>query len=463
MERVLGLTITKNGAKLTEAKLKKGKISVVNFKESYIGNRYEKDFKVKFKKFLKEARIKTKFISFSIPDEDVLIRVNYYPLMPDEDLRKIVLDEISNYKIFQDDYPVVNILRLKVEESKGRYLIVASPRSIIENHIKFLNSVGLDVKNIEIPSIASFRATKIFKREWFKGSGIFIYLSFKKTTLIYYQDGEIFLLREFDIGLDNLSENKLTFLNEISNTISYFSREEKKSIEKIVLSGIDRGVEEIFEDIKSRFGIETFFSDILPQKEFFYSAPIGLSLFNLEDRLKINLIPKDILEKRKDELKVFFLVLSNIFVGLILVGLSIYLLSSIKTTNDSIKEIDSNLIKVTKSLESLKGIENEFKNLSEKKNELDEVLKNYGNQNLKVYVDEILRNKPQDLNILNFNFSNEFNFLLRVSTKNINSIFEFRKNLSQSKLFNEVKLRGIDRGSDGDAFTVIELKGVKSD
>ncbi|MGB9749761.1 MAG: hypothetical protein ACPLWB_02850 [Caldisericia bacterium] len=461
MERVLGLTITKNGAKLVETKLRKGKISIVNFKESTIGNKYEKDYKTKFKKFLKEAKIKTKFTSFSLPDEDVLIRVNNYPLMPDEDLRKVILDEISNYKIFQDDYPVVNILRLKVEESRGRYLIVASPRSLIENHIKFLNSIGLEVKNIEIPSIASFRATKIFKREWFKGSGIFIYLSFKKTTLIYFQDGEIFLLREFDIGLDNLSENKINFLNEISNTISYFSREEKKVVEKLILSGIDRGVNEVYDDIKNRFGIETLFSDIIPQKEYFFSAPIGLSLFSFEERTKINLIPKDILEKRKDEIKVFFLVLSNILVGLILIGLSIYLLNSIKTTKDSIKEIDSNLIRVTKSLESLKGIEIEYKNISEKKKELDDVLKNYGNQSLKIYVDEILRNKPQDLNILNFNSSNELNFVLKVSTKNINSIFEFRKNLSQSEIFSEVRLRGIDRGSDGDAFTTIELKGVR--
>ncbi len=461
MERVLGLTITKNGAKLVETKLRKGKISIVNFKESTIGNKYEKDYKTKFKKFLKETKIKTKFTSFSLPDEDVLIRVNNYPLMPDEDLRKVILDEISNYKIFQDDYPVVNILRLKVEESRGRYLIVASPRSLIENHIKFLNSIGLEVKNIEIPSIASFRATKIFKREWFKGSGIFIYLSFKKTTLIYFQDGEIFLLREFDIGLDNLSENKINFLNEISNTISYFSREEKKVVEKLILSGIDRGVNEVYDDIKNRFGIETLFSDIIPQKEYFFSAPIGLSLFSFEERTKINLIPKDILEKRKDEIKVFFLVLSNILVGLILIGLSIYLLNSIKTTKDSIKEIDSNLIRVTKSLESLKGIEIEYKNISEKKKELDDVLKNYGNQSLKIYVDEILRNKPQDLNILNFNSSNELNFVLKVSTKNINSIFEFRKNLSQSEIFSEVRLRGIDRGSDGDAFTTIELKGVR--
>ncbi len=461
MERILGLTITKNGAKLVEAKIRKGKISIVNFKESFIGDRFEKDYKSKFRKFLKEARIKTKLTSFSIPDEDVLIRVNQYPLMPDDDLRKIILDEISNYKMFQDDYPVINIFKLKVEESKGRYLIIASPRSLIENHLKFLNSVDLQTKNIEIPSIASFRATKIFKREIFKGNGVFIYLSFKKTTLIYYQNGEILLLREFDIGLDNLNENKLNFLNEISNTISYFSREEKKPIEKLVLSGIDKGVNEIYEDIKERFGVEVYFSDILPQKEYYFSTPIGLSLYNLEDRLRINLIPKDILEKRKDSVKVFFLVLSNILLGLILVGLSIYLMSSISITKDSLKEIDSNLTRVTKSLEGLKGIEDEYKKLTSKKREIEEVLKNYVNLNLKNHIDEILKNKPQDLTILNLNFSGDLNFSLRITTKNINSIFEFRKKLSQSELFKDVNLRGIDRGSNGDALTTIELKGGK--
>lgn len=345
MERVLGLTLTKNEVKLVESGVRKGKVSIINIKEGFIGNIYDKDIKVKIKKFLKESKVKTKLTSFSIPDEDVFVRVNYYPLMPDEDLKKIILDELSTYKVFEGDYPVVNIFRLKIEENRGRYLIVASPRSLVENHIKFLNSLGLEVKNVNLPSISSFRATKVFKRDYFKGSGVFIYVSFKKTTLIYFLDGEINQLREFDIGLENLNENKIQFLNEISNTISYFSREEKKAIEKIILSGIDKGVEEIFNEIKERFGIETILGEILPQREYYFSTPVGLSLFNLEEKLKINLIPKDILEKRKDEAKVFFLVLSATLLAIVLIGLSIYLINSISITNESIKGINSNLKK----------------------------------------------------------------------------------------------------------------------
>lgn len=461
MERFLGLTLTKNGVKFVETRIKKGKVSIINIKEGVIGNIYDKETKAKIKRFLKESRVKTKLTSFSIPDEDVLIRVNTYPLMPDEDLKKVVLDELSTYKIFEGDYPVVNIFRLKIEENRGRFLIVASPRSLVENHIKFLNSLGLEVKNLDLPSISSFRATKIFKRDLFKGSGVFIYISFKKTTIIYFYDGEINQLREFDIGLDSLSENKFQFLNEISNTISYFSREEKRSIEKIILSGIDKGANEILNDIKERFGIETFLGEILPQKEYYFSTPIGLSLFSLEEKLKINLIPKDILERRKDEIKVFFLFLSTILLALILIGLSFYLINSISLTKESIKNVDSNLKNVERSLSNLKGIEAEYKNLNLKKKEIEEVISNYKTTNLKPYLDEIIKNKPQEITIANLNYNSEYNFSLRIISKSIASIYEYRNRLKESGLFNDVILRGIDRSKDGNSFTTIDLKGVK--
>ncbi|MCX8095711.1 MAG: hypothetical protein N3D74_05955 [Caldisericia bacterium] len=461
MERVLGLTLTKDGAKLVESRVRKGKVSIINIREGYIGNIYDKDIKTKIKKFLKESKVKTRLTSFSIPDEDVFVRVNYYPLMPEEDLKKIVIDELSTYKIFEGDFPIVNIFRLKIEENRGRYLIVASPRSLVENHIKFLSSLGLEVKNVDLPSISSFRATKIFKKDLFKGSGVFVYISFKKTTLIYFFDGEINQFREFDIGLDNLNENKMLFLNEISNTISYFSREEKKPIERIILSGIDKGANEIFDEIKQRFGIETILGEILPQREYYFSTPIGLSLFNLEDKLKINLIPKDILEKRKDEVKVFFLILSSILLAFLLIGLSIYLINSISLTNESIKSINSNLQNVERSLENLKGIEVEYKELNTKKKELEDILSNYKIVNLKYYLDEIIKRKPQEITILNFSFSNELNFSLKISSKSIASIYEFRRRLETSEIFNEINLRGIDRSSDGISFTTIEILGVK--
>lgn len=461
MERVLGLTLTKNGVKLVESRIRRGKVSIINIKEGFTGNIYDKDIKAKIKRFLKESKVKTKLTSFSIPDEDVFVRVNYYPLMPDEDLKKIILDELSTYKIFEGDYPVVNIFRLKIEENRGRYLIVASPRSLVENHIKFLNSLGLEVKNVNLPSISSFRATKVFKRDCFKGSGVFIYVSFKKTTLIYFLDGEINQLREFDIGLESLNENKIQFLNEISNTISYFSREEKKAIEKIILSGIDKGVEESFNEIKERFGIETILGEILPQREYYFSTPVGLSLFNLEEKLKINLIPKDFLEKRKDEAKVFFLVLFSVLLALLLVGLSIYLLNSISITNESIKGINSNLKKVEKSLENLKGIEVEYRDLTTKKKELEDVIQNYENTNFKNYLDEIIKNKPQEITILSFNCNSDMNFAIRISSKSLASIFNFRRKLETSELFKEIKLRGIDRLTDGVSFTTIELTGAK--
>lgn len=460
MEKILGIVLTKKSVRICESRILRGKTKIVNLKEGVVKGFFDKNLEREIKRFIRINRIKTKNASYSIPDEDVLIRVNTYPLMPEEDLRKIILDEISSYKIFENDYPILNLFRLKVEENKARYLIIVSPRKKIEFHLKFLKNLNLNVKNIDVPSIASFRANKIFRKELFKGNGVFIFLSERKTTLIFFTDGEILLLRDFEIGIDNIKDNFSIFRNEVSNTISYFSREEKKTIEKLIISGIEEGLEEYIDLIRGSFGVETYLGEVLQGKSYYYGTPIGLSLFSLEDKIKVNLIPKDILERGKDEFKLFLLSISNALLLLLLIFLSLFLINSVFLTKDSIKSTESNINSVNKSLEKYKGVEDEYKNLLKRKNEIDEFLKNYNKKTLNSYLYEIFKSKPDDLTIIDLQESNE-SFMIRVSGKSINSIYIMRKNLLLKEIFKDVKIKSIDRGADGIVYGAVEIIGGK--
>jgi len=459
MERILGLTLTKKSIKICEVGIKKGKISILNLKERIISGVFGKELENSIKRFLKQSRVKTKNVSFGIFEEDIMVRVNDYPKMPEEDLKKIVLDEISNYKIFEGDFPVINLIKLKEIENRIRYLLVIIPRKKVEEKLNFLKKIGLNPVNIDIPSFASFRANKIFRKEYFKGNGVFTFIGENKTTLIFFTNGEPLILREFEIGLNSLSENFDLFRTEISNTISYFSREEKKNIEKIIVTGIENGVEEVSQKLKETFGIEILLGAPLSDMPLYFSSSIGLSLFNYEDKLKIDIIPKDIKERAKDEFKLFMLILSTTILGFFIISLSIYLIDSIKVTSESIKNIKDNLKSVESSIISLKDIEKKYSEALNKQKEIDEIVNKFILNEKSSYINAIYSLRG-DIKIVNLNESSN-NFTLNILSNGFNPIFDFVDNLKNSKLFREIKIDGMSRNSDGTCNAIIQIVGGK--
>lgn len=459
MDKIVGLTITKKSIKICELGIRRGKISILKLKEGNIGGLFGKDYESSIKRFFKINGIKTKKVSYGLSEEDVIIRINDYPKMPEDDLRKIILDEVESYKIFENDYPILNLIKLKEIENRVRYLIVVAPRKRVEEKLDFLKKIGLNPISIDVPSFASFRANKILRKDYFKGDGVFTFIGENKTTLIFFTNGEPLLLREFDIGLNSISENFETFRNEISNTLSYFSREEKKNIERIIISSIESGIEDFIQKIKEIFGIEVLFGAPLSDQPIYFSSSIGLSLISYEDKLKIDLIPKDIKERGKDQFKLIMLILSIILIGFLLIFLSIYLIGSIRTTNESIKEINNNLIKVEDSILNLKDVEKKYSELVVKQKEIDEILNKLQFEKNNEFIEKIFSSKTDTLKILNIRKQGESKYLITVLSNGFKPVFDFTKNLSNSGNYNEIKIQRMNRNIDGTTSSTIEVSG----
>lgn len=446
MQRFLGLALTKDNILAIEVKIVKNKTKILKIKTQPLTYNSQKDYELQIKGFLKKGKFKTKITSFAIPDDDVIIRVNDYPKMPIEDLKKIILDEVSKFKIFEGDYPVLNIVKLKELENRIRYLVILAPRKKVEQRVRFLKKFGLELKNIEIESISAFRGVKLFNKETLSQTGVFIFLGEFKTTLIFFEDGNPLLFRDFDIGVKNFDENISIFNSEILNTISYFSREEKKDVLKILVTSIYSNIEPISEKIGSFLGIQTQIVKAIQERETNLNLPLGLALFNLEDRIKINLVPKDILERSKDEYKLFFLTLFSIILGFLIIFLSIYLISSIQATKNSLVQTKENLKRVEGSIENLKEIEKYFIENKKKVDRIKEVVKNF--EYHKIYEDfvKIVYLKPQDINLLNINKINDNEYSIDLTSSSLSSIYSYKDSLIKNG-FKNIDIEFIE--SDG--------------
>ncbi len=463
MKKFLGITITHGKILSSLSILKRGKVSIDKLREGEIDTSSDSHIVRDLRKFVRENRLKAGDVTFGIPEEEVTIKIGTYPKMPREDLRKILLDEISSYKIFENDYPVLNIVKLGEENGRERILLVSIPRKRVVRWINIIRKAGLGLSRIELNPVSCFRAIKFLNKKNLTGSGALVFLNTFKTTLIFFKDEDILFLREFDIGIENMEGNEEQWINEVSNTISYYSRAEKKIVEKMLISGVEKIPEKLLSSLSDKLGIRIENEDQIKGVPIHLLAPIGLSLSRLGDRVNINLIPRDIIERPKDELKTFFLGLFIFIVGVLIISLSTYLINSQKTTDMAIRGTKDNLKRIERSLEDLKGVEKEYKRLSDELKKLKDVTGEF--ESIKLSLISKIDSLKGDVVIVGISMDKENHINLNVVGNRFQSIFSYRKRLIESGYFSDVRIGRMEkRGGKGVASTIeIEIKGEKGD
>lgn len=459
MIRVLGITVINGKIRCALSSITKGKSSILKIREGEIKSTSSEKILKEIRNFIKREKLKANEVSFGIPEEEVIIKIGSYPKMPKEELRKIVLDEISSYKVFENDYPVLNMVKLLEKDGRERYLIVSILRKKALKWIDIIKRAGLNLKRIELNPIGSFRAIKLLNREKVVGSGVFVFINNSKTTLMFYRNGDILFLREFEIGYEEIEEKFDSWINELTNTISYYSREEGETIEKIIISGIEGGLEKISNELSERLNIPVEFGTPIPKTSYTISTPIGLSLFKIDERISINLIPKDIIEKPKDELKSFFSGLFIAILGILILSLSMYLITSQRVTDSAIKETKNNLKRIEKSLEDLKGVEIEYSKASKELNRLKSITEGLKSKKVSQYLSKIYSLR-EGVIVLNTNVSGE-NIGLSLSGNSFQEIFSYRKRLLQTELFSKVNILRIEKKEGGGVVCQMSVQGVE--
>ncbi len=157
----VGLDIGRFSIKVVELKKVNSELELVNFavipNESGIS---KENLTQMVKKTFAGANFGSRKVSISISGQAVVVRYIQLPKMNIQDLRSAIRFEAEKYIPFKIDEVVLDcqILEEDIGDNKMRVLLVAVKREFIDTRIKLLSDAGLEIRLIDVDSLALVNA-----------------------------------------------------------------------------------------------------------------------------------------------------------------------------------------------------------------------------------------------------------------------------------------------------------------
>jgi len=271
-----GLDINDLSVKVAKLEKKQGKFSLVSYGETAIRPGIVEGGIIKNEKTLanaietacENAKIKSKYAVFSLPEEGSFLQVIQLPKMEKEELKSAVVFEAENYiplpmdqvyLDFQIIEPIKDVLdHLDV-------LIVATPKKIVDPYVSCIKSGGLIPLAAEVESQAMVRA--LIKNETSETPLALIDAEKNNVEFIVFSGRAIRFTYSIPISLSIQSLNEL--VAEIKKYIEFYQEHAshehlpspEKRIRKIILLGGGADLRGFPELISKKLGVLAEFGD----------------------------------------------------------------------------------------------------------------------------------------------------------------------------------------------------------
>jgi len=280
--KAFGLDISDSYIKIIKLNKKRGKLSVSSAIQTDIKPGIVESGIIKNEKALAEAirlscnkakgeKIKTKYVAFSLPEEESFLQVIRMPKMNSEELKSAVLFESENYIPIPIDQMYLDFQVIDTEKKLDfeDILIVATPKKIVDSYVACIESAGLTPILAEIESQSSARA--LVKDGFIKEAIAIINIGANNSDFSIFADGSVRFTLSLPISAMQLSKVTNTptatfnqFISKVEKNIDYFQENaldkffsESNQIKKIILSGDVPKQKNIAELISKKLGIET--------------------------------------------------------------------------------------------------------------------------------------------------------------------------------------------------------------
>ena len=322
-KRSLGVDVGTWAIRIVELSEWKGRIRLENYGEIKTLLLSEKPFKMfkrsalllpaqrtgeSLKELLKKAGVKSKGVSFSIPDFSTFFTAIEFPSMGKKELEDAVRYEARRHVPLPLSEVVLDwqLINRKVppekkeKEGKVRVLLVAVPREVIGQYQGAAEAAQLELFSLEAEVFSLIRA---LRGDLVKISAL-IEIGAQSTTVSIIEGEELKTTHSFDVSGNELtqtlsrsleigyeeaevlkkikgikSEGSVKevlmplidlILTEIKRVLGNFTKEEERKVEKLILAGGTALLPGLKEYFSKQLGKEVIIAN--PFKEFFYPA-----------------------------------------------------------------------------------------------------------------------------------------------------------------------------------------------
>ncbi len=239
-------------------------------------------------KLMELKGFKDKNVVLGVNNQDIIVRFATFPKVPDDKIRNMVMLQAEDYIPVPTTELEIDYIITGERESEGRQFInvilVGARKKMINDYIKCIESVGLNVVEIDSTMLAIARSALIYS-----DTGTFAAVGYNHDigNIMIFRDGILEFARTISMDSEeNQPEPEADLisdilLNEIRSSVNYYLSQNFAEINKIFLCGVNISQKTVASKIQNFTGIQVEIPD--PYKSYKITGTHAGSGFNASD------------------------------------------------------------------------------------------------------------------------------------------------------------------------------------
>ncbi|MBU1045006.1 MAG: type IV pilus assembly protein PilM [Candidatus Omnitrophica bacterium] len=459
------------------------------------------------KKFLiKENINRDTRIGISIAGQAAFVRLVKVPITAPEKLRQIVLYETQQQVPFPINEVVWDFQIYGRDKKQLSVLLAAVKKELTGSILSIISEFSLNVEFIDVSNLALYNCLHYFYRDL--KETLVLDIGAKTTNIIIISE-EKFWTRSLPLGGQDITDSiavalkvdngvaekikreqgKVAMLyygqklssdtqeqkiaeaitailtdmtNEIVKTLNFYKSQHKSEMnfKKVLLTGgvskVDN-IDKFFENSLSLpvekldyFNFLGFSQKVDMSINEFFGPAIGLALRGHgRSMLNINLLSQEYLKKKNFSKKIPFILSAFVFLGLILLGFFMLLLSKNAELSDYFKKINNQVNQYEQSAKQLDALKQDINEIQKNQKSMNAII-NARYQAIEI-LSKITQAMPGAVWIKNLDLNLELKTIVLEGNcgKDLNAVDHFQNKIKSQDIFKDVKLNTVGKQADG--------------
>ena len=440
---VTAIDISDNVIKVLAISFNKGERILHTLDQSEIKAKKEKDIAKEVRALVSKDRLAKSLFYLSFPRHLVTIRNIQLPTVNDEEIKNMAeLQAIKYLPYSREDMVISHKVIEKTRDGYTNILLILVPRKSVDRHMEIFKYAGIPLERITLNTEGLFNWYASLRLDDRRPIAV-IELDRRHTQVQIIHDKKMLFSRAVSFDATATPPNETALLRELRLSFDSFIKEHDQRISRIALTGNKNYVERLkkilSEKLQARCDvleqihdvkIEGLSSDSLAlTNNSSFSSLLGIAL-NAE-KLRIDLLPSDIINKRKEN------ILKNELIKTGVLFLSV-IVAAFGLAEKKMSDKRSYLRKMDKVLREM---EPEVKRLLRYKQNIELIQNQISPQASAIDIlRELYSLLPGEISLTLFEYEGENRVLIRGTADDLSTAFQLLPLLEESELFHNVKI-----------------------
>ncbi|MBN1872575.1 MAG: pilus assembly protein PilM [Candidatus Omnitrophica bacterium] len=442
-KKIATIDISDDCIKVIAVSFNKGDRLLYVIDRDEIKGKKEKDIAKEVRAFVSKNKLAKAVFYLSFPRHLVTIRNIQLPAVNDGEVKNMAeLQAVKYLPYSKEDMVISHKVIEKTKDGYTNILLILVPRKSIDKHMEIFKQAGIPIEQITLNSEGLFNWYKALKVDDQRPVAV-IELDRRHTQIQIIRDKKMLFSRSISFDITSSPRDESALIRELRLSFDSFVKEFDQRISRIVVTGAKnyadslRGV--LSESLQAKCEVLAQMQNIKLDdatavsssfsNESSFASLLGVALNT--DNLEIDLLPSDVIDKRKEHVFKNELIRTGILLLAVLVA-------AFGTVEKKMRDKRSYLRKMDKML---KDMEPEVKRLIGYKEEIELIQHQISPQaSVLDILREIYSLLPADISLTLFEYEDENRVLIRGTADDLSTAFKLLPLLEESPYLHNVKI-----------------------